>query len=259
MEAVAKYSIDKMPWAQYPPRKKDKNMHNNKLHCRTFIAGLLLSGSVFAADPQVSLKTTLGEIVLELNQEKAPKSTANFLAYVKSGFYKDTIFHRVIDGFMIQAGGYTKDLKGKPTRPPIPSESKNGLNNVMYSVAMARMDNPNSANSQFFINVADNMALDYPNFDGVGYTVFGRVISGYEVVDKIRGVLVDDKSFTFQNVPVTPIIIKSATLLKKPIAPKQPPGQAAQAQAEAQPQVQPEAPAPAQPEAAVEATPAPAQ
>ncbi len=228
-------------------------MHRN-IHYRTMIAGLLLSGSVFAANPQVSLKTTAGEIVLELNQEKAPKSTANFLAYVKSGFYKDTIFHRVIDGFMIQAGGYTKDLKGKPTRPAIPSESKNGLSNATYSVAMARMDNPNSATSQFFINVADNMALDYPNFDGVGYTVFGRVISGYEVVDKIKGVLVDDKSFVFQNVPVTPIVIRSATLLKKPIAPKPAPGQAA-----AQPDSQPDAQPNPQPAPQPEAAPAPAQ
>jgi len=194
------------------------------MHLKTFIAGLLLSGSVFAANPQVSLKTSEGEIVLELNQDKAPKSVANFLAYVKSGFYKDTIFHRVIDGFMIQGGGYDKNLKGKPTRPAVPSESKNGLRNAPYSVAMARMDNPNSATSQFFINVAWNEALDYPNFDGVGYTVFGRVISGYEVVDKIKGVLVDDKTPIFQNVPVIPITIKSVTLLKTPITPKPTPG-----------------------------------
>jgi peptidyl-prolyl cis-trans isomerase A (cyclophilin A) len=246
MEAVAKYSIDKMPWAQYPPREqKDKNMY-----LKTMIAALLLSGSAFAANPQVALKTTAGDIVLELDQEKAPKTVANFLAYVKSGFYKDTIFHRVIDGFMIQGGGYTKDLKSKPTRPPIPSESKNGLQNAKYSVAMARMDNPNSATSQFFINVENNFGLDYPNFDGVGYTVFGRVISGYEVVDKIKGVLVDDKSPIFQNVPVIPIVVKSATVLKTPIAPKPAPGAAApepapeQAPAaETQPQA---APAPAQ-------------
>lgn len=179
---------------------------------------VLLSSAALAADPQVSLKTTAGEIVLELNQEKAPKTVANFLAYVKSGFYKDTIFHRVIDGFMIQGGGYTKDLKSKPTRPPIPSESKNGLRNEPYSVAMARMDNPNSATSQFFINVANNEGLDYPNFDGVGYTVFGKVVKGQEVVDKIKGVLVDDKSPIFQNVPVTPIVVKSATILKTPVA-----------------------------------------
>jgi peptidyl-prolyl cis-trans isomerase A (cyclophilin A) len=231
------------------------------MHLKTMIAGLLLSGSVLAG-PQVSLKTTAGDIVLELNQEKAPKSTANFLAYVKSGFYKDTVFHRVIDGFMIQGGGYTQDLKGKPTRPPIPSESKNGLSNAKYSVAMARMDNPNSATSQFFINVADNMGLDYPNFDGVGYTVFGRVISGYEVVDKIRGVLVDDKSAIFQNVPVKPIIVKSATLLKKPITPKPAPGEAIpqaqpQPQPQAEPQPEPAATAPATPQ--TETQPAPAQ
>ncbi len=208
---------------QYIDDKEEMTMH-----LKTLIAGLLLSGSVFAANPQVSLKTSEGEIVLELNQDKAPKSVANFLAYVKSGFYKDTIFHRVIDGFMVQGGGYTKDLKGKPTRPAIPSESKNGLRNAPYSVAMARMDNPNSATSQFFINVAWNEALDYPNFDGVGYTVFGRVISGYEVVDKIKGVLVDDKTPIFQNVPVIPITIKSATILKTPIAPKPTPGQEAQ-------------------------------
>jgi peptidyl-prolyl cis-trans isomerase A (cyclophilin A) len=242
-------------------------MLKNALHYRTMIAGLLLSGSVFAADPQVSLKTTMGEIVLELNQQKAPKTTANFLAYVKSGFYKDLIFHRVIDGFMIQTGGYTKDLKGRPTRPPIPSESKNGLLNVKYSVAMARMDNPNSATSQFFINVEDNAGLDYPNFDGVGYTVFGRVISGYEVVDKIKGVLVDDKTPIFQNVPVIPVVIKSATVLKKPIEPKPAPG--AQPAPQAEPQPEPAAaPAPApqaqpaaapQPDAAVQAPTAPAQ
>jgi peptidyl-prolyl cis-trans isomerase A (cyclophilin A) len=193
-------------------------------------AGLLLSGAALAADPQVSLKTTAGEIVLELYQEKAPKTVANFLAYVKSGFYKDTIFHRVIDGFMIQGGGYTKDLKSKPTRPPIPSESKNGLKNEQYSVAMARMDNPNSATSQFFINVVNNEGLDYPNFDGVGYTVFGKVIKGQDVVDKIKGVLVDDKTPIFQNVPVTPIVVKSATILKTPIQPTAPKPAAAEAE-----------------------------
>jgi peptidyl-prolyl cis-trans isomerase A (cyclophilin A) len=201
---------------------------------KTVVAGASLLwavGAACAAEPQVELKTTAGDIVLELDGTKAPKSTANFLAYVRSGFYKDLIFHRVIDGFMIQAGGYTKDLKGRATRPNVPSESKNGLSNAHYTVAMARLDNPNSANSQFFINVANNVALDYPNFDGVGYTVFGRVISGYEVVDKISKVLVDDKSFTFQNVPVIPVVIKSATVLKKPIAPKPTPGQPAEAPA----------------------------
>ncbi len=189
-------------------------------------AGAALSGSALAADaimPQVSLKTTEGEIVLELNQEKAPKSVANFLQYVKSGHYNGTIFHRVIDGFMIQAGGYTADLKGKPTRPPVPIESKNGLKNETYSVAMARMGDPNSATAQFFINVVDNVGLDYPGQDGWGYAVFGKVIKGYEVVNKIKGVMVDDKGI-FQNIPVKPITITKATILKKPIEPVPPPG-----------------------------------
>ncbi|KQV84637.1 peptidylprolyl isomerase [Massilia sp. Root351] len=188
----------------------------------SLFAGVALSGAVAAAPaapnptPQVSLKTTEGEIVLELNQEKAPKSVANFLSYVKSGHYKGTIFHRVIDGFMIQAGGYTVDLKGKPTKPPVVSESQNGLKNETYSVAMARTGNPNSATAQFFINVVDNTGLDYPGQDGFGYTVFGKVVKGHEVVDKIKGVLVDDKGI-FQNIPVTPIVIKSATVLKTPV------------------------------------------
>jgi peptidyl-prolyl cis-trans isomerase A (cyclophilin A) len=187
----------------------------------TFLAAMLVSGAALAANmPQVSIKTTEGEIVLELDDEKAPKSVANFLAYVKSGFYKNTIFHRVIDGFMIQTGGYTKDLKGKPTRPPVKSESQNGLRNEPYTVAMARTDNPDSATSQFFINVANNEGLNYPMPDGVGYTVFGKVIQGQEVVDKIKGVLVDDKPM-FQNIPVNPITITGVTLLKTKIEPKQ--------------------------------------
>ena len=189
----------------------------------SLFAGLALSGAVAAAPavinhtPQVSLKTTEGEIVLELDQEKAPKSVANFLAYVKSGHYKGTIFHRVIDGFMIQAGGYTTNLKGKPTKPPVQSESQNGLKNVTYSVAMARTGDPNSATAQFFINVVDNTGLDYPGQDGFGYTVFGKVVKGQEVVDKIKGVLVDDKGI-FQNIPVKPIVITAATVLKTPVA-----------------------------------------
>jgi cyclophilin family peptidyl-prolyl cis-trans isomerase len=188
----------------------------------SLFAGVALSGAVAAAPaatnptPQVSLKTTEGEIVLELNQEKAPKSVANFLSYVKSGHYKGTIFHRVIDGFMIQAGGYTVDLKSKPTKPPVVSESKNGLKNETYSVAMARTGDPNSATAQFFINVVDNTGLDYPGQDGYGYTVFGKVVKGQEVVDKIKGVLVDDKGI-FMNIPVKPIVITSATVLKTPV------------------------------------------
>ncbi|MGO4466233.1 peptidylprolyl isomerase, partial [Pseudoduganella sp. RAF53_2] len=184
----------------------------------------LLTGAVHAAEnPQVSMKTTMGEIIVELDQEKAPISTANFMAYVKSGFYKDTIFHRVINGFMIQGGGYTSDLKSKQgLRPTIKSEAKNGLHNDAYTIAMARHDDPNSGQSQWFINVVDNPGLDYPAPDGNGYAVFGRVIQGKETVDKIKTVLVDDKP-NFQNIPVVPIVVKSVTVLKHRIVPPPPP------------------------------------
>jgi peptidyl-prolyl cis-trans isomerase A (cyclophilin A)/peptidyl-prolyl cis-trans isomerase B (cyclophilin B) len=174
---------------------------------------LLLSTAAWAADPQVSLKTSMGEIVLELDQEKAPVTVANFLQYVKSGFYKGTVFHRVIDGFMIQGGGMDAQLKGRKTRPPIKNESNNGLSNAAYTVAMAREDNPDSATSQFFINVADNFGLDAANRMDAGYTVFGKVVKGQEVVDKIKGVLVDDVR-GMQNVPVTPVVIQAATIVK---------------------------------------------
>jgi peptidyl-prolyl cis-trans isomerase A (cyclophilin A)/peptidyl-prolyl cis-trans isomerase B (cyclophilin B) len=181
------------------------------------ICGLALSASVastaYAADmPQVSLKTSMGEIVLELDPEHAPVTVANFLQYVKSGFYKGTIFHRVIDGFMIQGGGYDVKMKDKKTNKPIKNESDNGLKNVAYSIAMARTQDHNSATSQFFINVGDNAALDYPGRDGSGYAVFGKVISGQDVVDKIKVVLVDDIRGQ-QNVPVVPILIQSATVV----------------------------------------------
>ena len=180
----------------------------------TLFFGLTLGTAVLAAGaPQVALKTTMGEIVLELDQEKAPKTVANFLAYVKSGHYKGTIFHRVIDGFMIQGGGMDAKLVTKKTNKPIKNESNNGLLNAPYTIAMARTGDPDSATSQFFINVADNTPLDYPGRDGFGYTVFGKVISGQDVVDKIKGVVVDDVKGQ-QNVPVVPIVITSATLLK---------------------------------------------
>jgi peptidyl-prolyl cis-trans isomerase A (cyclophilin A) len=177
------------------------------------LCGLTLSSAVLAADmPQVSLKTTLGEIVVELDQEKAPITVANFLQYVKSGFYKGTIFHRVIDGFMIQGGGYDAKMKEKKTSKPIKNESNNGLKNVTYSIAMARTNVHDSATSQFFINVGDHPALDYPGRDGSGYAVFGKVIAGQDVVDKIKGVVVDDMMGQ-QNVPVVPIVIQSATIV----------------------------------------------
>jgi peptidyl-prolyl cis-trans isomerase A (cyclophilin A) len=181
----------------------------------TVFFGLSFGTAVLAAEaPQVSLKTSMGEIVLELDQEKAPKSVANFLQYVKTGYYKGTIFHRVIDGFMIQGGGMDAKLVQKKTNKPVQNEANNGLKNVPYSVAMARTADPHSATSQFFINVAENTPLDYPGRDGFGYTVFGKVVKGQDVVDKIKGVVVDDVKGQ-QNVPVEPIVIQSATVVKR--------------------------------------------
>jgi len=227
------------------------------------LAAMLLTGAVHAAEnPQVSMKTTMGEIILELDQEKAPVSTANFMAYVKSGFYKDTIFHRVINGFMIQGGGYTADLKSKPgLRPTIKSEAKNGLSNLAYTIAMARHDDPNSGQSQWFINVADNIGLDFPLPDGKGYAVFGRVIQGKETVDKIKAVLVDDKP-NFQNLPVTPIVVKSVTVLKTrivppPETPATPPPPEAQPQQPAEPAPVPPPPPPAEPTPPAQPAPTP--
>ena len=200
-------------------------MRQPTLHSMPFLAkfmtlctGLALSGLVLAANaaPQVSLKTSMGEIVLELDQEKAPKTVENFLQYVKSGQYKGTIFHRVIDGFMIQGGGFDKNMVQKSVRNPIRNEAQNGLKNMQYSIAMARTGDPHSATAQFFINVNDNSALDYPGSDGFGYTVFGKVIKGMDVVDKIKSVPVADAG-PFQNVPVKPVLIEAATFVKNPV------------------------------------------
>ncbi|MFC0254020.1 peptidylprolyl isomerase [Massilia consociata] len=163
--------------------------------------------------PQVAIKTSMGDIVVQLDEERAPKTVANFMQYVKQGFYKGTIFHRVIDGFMIQAGGMNEKFEGRKTNKPVKNESNNGLSNQPYTISMAREDHPDSATSQFFINVADNSGIDYPHYKGSGYTVFGKVVKGQEVVDKIKGVVVDDVR-GMQNVPVTPIFIKSVTVLK---------------------------------------------
>ena len=174
---------------------------------------LLLPLFASAADaPRVQFKTSLGDFVVELNPEKAPKTVENFLGYVKSKHYEGTIFHRVMDGFMVQAGGYTFSLGEKSTRGPIPLEANNGLSNDRGTIAMARTNVPNSATAQFFINVADNAMLNAKGPND-GYAVFGKVVSGMEVIDKIRVVSTTVKGM-HQNVPVTPIIITSATLVK---------------------------------------------
>jgi peptidyl-prolyl cis-trans isomerase A (cyclophilin A) len=167
-----------------------------------------------AAHPVVDLKTTQGDIKVELYPEQAPKSVANFLAYVKSGQYNGTIFHRVIKGFMIQGGGYKTNFEEKPTRAPIPIESQNGLKNQLGTLAMARTSDPNSATDQFFINTVDNAGLDYPNPDGYGYAVFGKVVSGMDVVKTIEGTATGARG-DMNDVPVQPIVIESATVVAK--------------------------------------------
>jgi peptidyl-prolyl cis-trans isomerase A (cyclophilin A) len=156
----------------------------------------------------VKLATSAGDIVLELDAAKAPKSVENFVAYVKAGHYDGTVFHRVIDGFMIQGGGMDAQLREKPTRAPIPLEAGNGLSNLRGTLAMARTADPNSATAQFFINVVDNRPLD--SYGG-GYAVFGRVIAGMDVVDKIRAVPTGNKG-PYQNVPLTAVTITKASL-----------------------------------------------
>lgn len=179
----------------------------------TLLLGSTFQGAIAAEAPLVSLKTNMGEIVLELNPEKAPKSVENFLQYVKSGHYNGTIFHRVISNFMIQGGGFDKDMNQKPTKAPIENEAKNGLKNEPYSVAMARTSAPHSASAQFFINVKNNSFLDYPGQDGWGYAVFGKVVKGTEVVDRIKAVETGSSGM-FRDVPAKPVIIESASIIK---------------------------------------------
>ena len=166
------------------------------------------------SNPKVKLTIKgYGDITLELDEAKAPKSVENFLAYVKKGHYDNTVFHRVIPGFMVQGGGFTSEMSQKPTRPPVVLEAKNGLKNQVGTIAMARTADPNSATSQFFINVRDNISLDAPNPDGNGYAVFGKVVSGMDVINKIKAVPTTTKP-PHQNVPVTPVVITSATVVK---------------------------------------------
>ncbi|NNM64319.1 MAG: peptidyl-prolyl cis-trans isomerase [Burkholderiales bacterium] len=185
------------------------------LSAAALLGGILLTTRAVQAEapPRVELVTTMGTIEVQLDSQRAPKTVANFLQYVKDDFYAGTIFHRVIPGFMIQGGGFTASMQQKPTRSPIPLESKNGLKNLRGTIAMARTSDPNSATSQFFINLVDNASLDYPQPDGHGYAVFGQVIKGMDVVDRIAKVTTRDDG-PMQNVPVTPVVIKQAILLK---------------------------------------------
>ncbi|CAM4259447.1 peptidylprolyl isomerase [Bordetella muralis] len=168
-----------------------------------------------STSPRVKLQTNQGDIVITLDAEKAPKTVENFLSYVKTGFYNGTIFHRVIDGFMIQGGGFEAGLKQKPTQAPIENEANNGLKNDKYTLAMARTSDPHSATAQFFINVSNNDFLNFtaPTPNGWGYAVFGKVTEGTEVVDKIKGVKTGNSGF-HQNVPTEDVVIEKAEVLE---------------------------------------------
>jgi peptidyl-prolyl cis-trans isomerase B (cyclophilin B) len=160
----------------------------------------------------IKLHTSHGVITLELDADKAPKTVENFIAYAKAGHYDNTIFHRVIDGFMIQCGGFEPGMKQKPTGDGVQNEAANGLKNERGTVAMARTSAPHSATAQFFINIADNGFLDHPGQDGWGYCVFGRVVEGMDVVDKIKNVKTG-RSGAYENVPLEDVLIERAEVV----------------------------------------------
>ena len=159
----------------------------------------------------INIKTNKGSFTIELFKDQAPISSENFLSYVNKGFYKGTIFHRIIDGFMVQGGGFDEKMNQKETDAPIKNEANNGLKNKAYTLAMARTSIPDSATSQFFINVSDNSFLDYPGQDGAGYCVFGKVTDGKEIIDQIKSITTRSAN-GHQDVPLEPVIIEDMTL-----------------------------------------------
>ncbi|HRQ58096.1 MAG TPA: peptidylprolyl isomerase [Azoarcus taiwanensis] len=184
---------------------------------KRLFASLILAActsTLFAAGPVVEMHTSKGVIVIELDGEKAPATVANFLEYAESGFYENTVFHRVIDGFMIQGGGFDADMSQKATRAPVRNEADNGLKNEPGTIAMARTRDPHSATAQFFINLVANTALDYPSFDGYGYAVFGRVTEGFDIVQSIGRVATGTVG-PFENVPREPVTIDSVRIVER--------------------------------------------
>lgn len=178
--------------------------------------GPALRPAIGAEPTQVKVETSAGDFVLQLDEVRAPLTVANFLKYVNDGFYDGTIFHRVVNGFVIQGGGYTPDMTLKPPRPGLVNESGNGLTNKRGSVAMARTAEPHSGDSQFYVNLADNLALD-PKPTRWGYAVFGEVVQGLEIVDEIGHRVTGNKA-GMQDVPLEPVIIRKVTVLKTPVA-----------------------------------------
>ena len=190
-------------------------MHTKLLAAFFASLSLFVSLPASAANPQVELKTNLGNITVELYPDKAPKTVENFLGYVKEGYYNGTIFHRVIPRFMIQGGGFDKSLKQKPARQPVQNEAANGLKNEAGTVAMARTSDPHSASSQFFVNVANNSFLNYtaPTTQGYGYTVFGRVTKGMDVVNKIAATPTGSGGMFPADVPREAVVIEEARVV----------------------------------------------
>lgn len=189
----------------------------NTIFATTTLLMALTTSSIAAT--QVEFVTSAGNFVVEVYPDKAPKTVENFLKYVEDGFYNNTVFHRVISRFMIQGGGFERDLTEKSTRAPIINESNNGLLNQTGTIAMARTQDPNSATAQFFVNLADNQFLNYtsPEPDFIGYCVFGKVVSGMEVVHKI-GIVPTGNNRGFSDVPIKPIVIKQATIKSATVA-----------------------------------------
>lgn len=180
----------------------------------TLLTGAIMTTANAGAPVRVQMTTTMGDITLELDADKAPKTVENFVQYVKDGHYDGLVFHRVIQNFMIQGGGYDAEYQQRQTRAPIENEAKNGLSNVRGSIAMARTNDPHSASSQFFINHIDNDRLDYPSFDGWGYAVFGKVVEGMDVVDQIAETPTGRTPPFGRDVPVTPIVITKAVVVE---------------------------------------------
>ena len=185
---------------------------------RLLVASLLLlvSCGAGAANPQVEMKTSMGTVIIELYPDKAPLTVDNFLQYVRDRHYDGTVFHRVIPGFMIQGGGFGPDFSEKPARKPVRNEAANGLRNETGTIAMARTSEPHSATAQFFINVADNEFLNFrfPTQEGYGYSVFGKVVKGMDVVNRIAAVQTGPGPATHRDVPVKPVVIESARLIE---------------------------------------------
>jgi cyclophilin family peptidyl-prolyl cis-trans isomerase len=200
--------------AVFRPLSSDLTTGESSMYRTLLFAAAIAASTLTQAAPTVEIQTSQGNITLELNDKKAPKSVANFLNYIRSGFYDGTVFHRVIPGFMIQGGGFTPDMQQKATEAPIENEAGNGLKNTRGSIAMARTNAPHSATSQFFINHADNKNLDYPSFDGWGYAVFGKVTQGLDVVDKIAAVATR-RYGPHENVPAEPVIIQSVKIISE--------------------------------------------